>query len=329
MSPTDAPKDAPTDTMSRIAAPGTGSLAETENVTHRGGKTGHEEGRWVKVRRYCRRNPSLPVGVFLLLCLVAFTGLGRLFWPPHLAAPLSGFPSMPPGRENPLGTDTQGRDILAVTIVGTWLTMRTGILAAFLGTLLGGALGFVAGYFGGWIDNVINWVVDVLLTVPAILILVVIAASVQGQLSSLSMAFIIALLAWRRPTRQIRSQVLVMRNMGYVNTARLSGMGDLEIIVRELIPNLLPYLVAVFVLAVSAAILAAVGLQAMGLGPQNEPTLGMTVYWMMYYSAFLQGMWWWITPPIIVLIILFVGFYLVGAGLDEFSNPRLRQRGSA
>ena len=249
---------------------------------------------------------------------------GGLVWPAELAQPLSSAPYLAPNPSNPFGTDTQGRDVLAVTILGTWLTMRTGIIAAALGTMLGSALGLASGYFGGWVDTLVNWVVDVLLTVPAILVLVVIAASIQGQLSSLSMAFIISLLAWRRPTRQVRSQVLVMRNLGYVDTARLSGLSGIEIIVRELVPNLLPYLVAVFVLAVSASILAAVGLQAMGLGPQNEPTLGMTVYWMMYYSAFLQGLWWWIMPPVVVIILLFVGFYMLSSGLDEFANPRLR-----
>ncbi|MDE2789120.1 MAG: ABC transporter permease [Paracoccaceae bacterium] len=285
----------------------------------------HERQFMDRLLSYCRRNPAFPIGLALLCFLVTFAGFGRLLWPVELAQPLSATPYLPPNAQNPFGTDTQGRDVLAVTIAGTWLTMRTGIIAAALGTVLGSALGFASGYFGGWVDNVVNWIVDVLLTVPAILILVVIAASIQGQLSSLSMAFIISLLAWRRPTRQVRSQVLVMRNMGYVDTARLSGMSGFEIIVRELVPNLLPYLVAVFVLAVSASILAAVGLQAMGLGPQNEPTLGMTVYWMMYYSAFLQGLWWWIVPPVFVIILLFVGFYMLSSGLDEFANPRLRQ----
>ena len=289
--------------------------------------TGTERDRQFVTRLllYCRRNPAFPLGVAILGFLLLFAGLGRVLWPPEMAQPLSSPPYMPPSSDNPLGTDTQGRDILAVTIVGTWLTMRTGIIAAALGTMVGGALGFASGYFGAWVDRVVNWVVDVLLTVPAILVLVVIAASIQGQLSSLSMAFIISLLAWRRPARQVRSQVLVMRNMGYVDMARLSGMSGPEIIIRELVPNLLPYLVAVFVLAVSASILAAVGLQAMGLGPQNEPTLGMTVYWMMYYSAFLQELWWWIVPPVVVIILLFVGFYMLSAGLDEFANPRIRQ----
>ena len=112
-----------------------------EHVVYAAGKGFHEEGRWIRVRRYCARNPSLPVGLGLLLSLVAFTVLGRLVWSPDLAAPLSGFPSRPPNADNPLGTDTQGRDILAVTIVGTWLTMRTGIVAALLGTAVGGSLG--------------------------------------------------------------------------------------------------------------------------------------------------------------------------------------------
>ena len=287
-----------------------------------------DEGRLVRLYRYSRRNPSFLAGLAMLASLLLFSFIGRIFWPLEMADPLSGIPSQSPSPDHPLGTDTQGRDVLAIIIAGTWLTVRTGILAAGLGTAIGCVLGFLAGYFGSWIDNVINWTVDVMLTVPAILVLVVIAASVQAQLSSISMALIIALLAWRRPTRQIRSQVLVLRNMGYVNIARISGMGNLEIIFRELMPNLLPYLISVFVMAVSAAILSAVGLQAMGLGPQNEPTLGMTVYWMIFYSAFLQGLWWWIIPPIAVLVVLFVGFYLFSEGLDEFANPRIRTRGN-
>ncbi len=287
-----------------------------------------DEGRLVRLYRYSRRNPSFLAGLAMLASLLLFSFIGRIFWPLEMAEPLSGIPSQSPSSDHPLGTDTQGRDVLAIIIAGTWLTVRTGILAAGLGTAIGCVLGFLAGYFGSWIDNVINWTVDVMLTVPAILVLVVIAASVQAQLSSISMALIIALLAWRRPTRQIRSQVLVLRNMGYVNIARISGMGNLEIIFRELMPNLLPYLISVFVMAVSAAILSAVGLQAMGLGPQNEPTLGMTVYWMIFYSAFLQGLWWWIIPPIAVLVVLFVGFYLFSEGLDEFANPRIRTRGN-
>ena len=153
-----------------------------------------------------------------------------------------------------------------------------------------------------------------------------ISAVVQTGLTSVGMALIIAALAWRRPARQIRSQMLVMRSSGYVDMAKLSGAGPLRIIFLEIAPNLLPFLVSSFVTAVSAAILAGVGLEAMGLGPQNEPTLGMTIFWIMAFSAFLQGLWWWILPPVAILIVLFVGLYLVNAGLDELANPRLRRR---
>lgn len=275
---------------------------------------------------YIRRNPSLGVGLTLLIGLAAFSFIGRLVFDISLAAPLSAPPSEPPRAGLPLGSDPQGRNLMAVMILGTWLTIRTGLIAGALGIVFGSALGLFSGYVGGWTDRIITWVVDVLLTVPAILFLVMIAAVVQTGLSSIGMALIVASLAWRRPARQVRSQSLVLRSAGYVEMARLSGAGALRIIFVEIVPNLLPFLVSSFVTAVSAAILASVGLEAMGLGPQNEPTLGMTIFWIMEFSAFLRGMWWWILPPVVILIVLFVGLYLVNSGLDELSNPRLRRR---
>jgi len=91
-----------------------------------------------------------------------------------------------------------------------------------------------------------------------------------------------------------------------------------------MMPNLLPYLGACLVAAVSGAVLSSVGLEALGLGSRNEPTLGMTIYWMMREGAFIRGLWWWVLDPIVVLVVLFVGLYLLSTGLDEFANPRLR-----
>jgi peptide/nickel transport system permease protein len=138
------------------------------------------------------------------------------------------------------------------------------------------------------------------------------------------MALVIGLLSWFGPSRQVRAQALVMRRAGYVLTARLSGRGSLAIIFLEILPNLLPFLMAALVLTTSAAILSSVGLEALGLGPKDEPTLGMTVYWMLYYTAFMRGLWWWILSPIVLLVILFVALYLISLGLDAFANPRLR-----
>jgi peptide/nickel transport system permease protein len=165
----------------------------------------------------------------------------------------------------------------------------------------------------------------VLITIPTLLVLVVIASVIHHSMNTTMMGIIIALLAWREPTRQIRSQVLVMREAHYVKLATLNGASAMRIIFLEMMPNLLPFLGANLVVAISQAVLASIGLEALGLGSPSEPTLGLTIYWMMNKSAFMLGMWWWIIEPITVLIVLFVGLFLLTAGLDEIANPRLRR----
>ena len=225
----------------------------------------------------------------------------------------------------PFGTDSQGRDLLATAVMGTYLTARIGFLAGLIGLVIGTILGFMAAYYGGIFDTVIRWAVDVLLTVPGLLILVVIAATLQRTLSPTSMSLILAILAWMGPTRAVRSQVLSMRERAFVRVAKLSGMSNLEIIFKELLPNLLPYLGASLVGSVTGAIFASLGLEQLGLGPMREPTLGMTIYWVQYYGAFVRGMWWWILTPISVIVLLFMGLFFLSAGLDEFANPRVRR----
>jgi peptide/nickel transport system permease protein len=188
-------------------------------------------------------------------------------------------------------------------------------------------LGFVSAYSGGWLDGVIKTFVDILLTVPQLLVLVLIAVSIpRGGLTVDQMALAVAVLAWRWPARTVRSQVLVMREAPYVQIAKLSGTSDIGIIFKEMMPNLAPYVFASFVSAVAAGILASIGLEALGLGPLDSPTLGMTIYWNIWYSSILHGWWWWLLPPIIVIILLFVGLFMITAGLDEVANPRLRRR---
>src|SRR5438094_9678220 len=129
------------------------------------------------------------------------------------------------------------------------------------------------------------------------------------------MALTVAWLSSMGPTRTIRSQVLSMRERAYVRMAKLNGLNTLEIIAKELLPNLLPYLGASFVGAVAAGLLASIGLEALGLGPQNEPTIGMTIYWATTFNALLRGMWWWWLPPILFVIILFVALFLISSGM--------------
>jgi peptide/nickel transport system permease protein len=289
---------------------------------------GTSRRRWRTVTRYIGRNGSLAVGALLLLALLALVVGGHLFYDIRLAEPLSASPGKPPSARYWLGTDKQGRDLFAMLIVGTWLSCKVGLLAGFIGVLIGTVLGFVGGFCRGWIDAVISLITDVFLAVPPLLILVVIAANIRAEMTTDAMVWIIAALSRREPARRLRSRVLVMREAGYVSTARLNGTGTMGIIFKEMMPNLIPYLMVSFVLATAAAMLASVGLEALGLGPQNEPTLGMTIYWAIHFSAFLLGIWWWVLTPVITLVVLFVGLYLVTTGLDELANPRLRSKGA-
>jgi len=149
---------------------------------------------------------------------------------------------------------------------------------------------------------------------------------VKSGLTVDQMGLAISVVAWVWPARTIRSQVLVMREQLYVDIARLSGTSGMAIIFKEMMPNLTPYLTASFVTSVAAAILASIGLEALGLGPFSSPTIGMTIYWNIQFSSVLHGMWWWFTPPIVAIVIVFVGLFMLSSGLDEWSNPRLRKR---
>lgn len=272
-----------------------------------------------------RRHPLLLVGLLIMITLILFGPVASQMVDADGAKVGSAIPEQPPSAEYPLGTDAVGRQLLPVMVVGTPLTLRIGLIAGAIGLGLGIIFGFLAGYFGGWIDTLIKGAADVLLTVPGLLFLVVIATTIKGAVSVNMMAFVVASLAWMWPTRTIRAQVLTLRERQFVMVARLSGMNGLEIIWRELIPNLLPYLAASFVSAVGSAILATIGLEALGLGPQNEPTLGMTIYWALYYTSILRGLWWWWGPPIAVIILTFIGLFLISLGLDQIANPKLRR----
>ncbi|MFN8441155.1 MAG: ABC transporter permease [Caldilineaceae bacterium] len=274
---------------------------------------------------YLRRNPSLIAGVALLLLIVVFVVIGSIKTDPKDAQPLSYKPSQSPSAEHWLGTDRLGKDILAVMTEGTPKTIRIGLIAGTIGVVIGTLLAFFSGYYGGWFDTFTRSLVDILRTVPPLVVLIVIAISIQEKMSIEQMALTVSALAWLDPTRILRSQVLVIKRQTYVELARFTGMSGPEIIFKEMMPNLMPYIVSTFVLAVSSAVFASLGLEALGLGPFESNTLGITIYWNIWYGSLLNGWWWWWAPPIIIIVLLFVGLFLVSRGLDEWANPRLRR----
>jgi peptide/nickel transport system permease protein len=285
-------------------------------------RTGGRDG----VLQYLKRNPSMVVGLCLLGVLVLFVIVGHLTVDVQKAEPLSVRPLQPPSWNLPFGTDKQGRNLYAVMVLGTPMTFQIGLIAGVLGVGIGTTLALVSAFYGGILDTVIRGIVDVGLTIPGLMVLIIIAMNVKGGLSITQMGLVVAILAWLFPARTIRAQVLTIKERGYIQIARLSGESGLEIIFKELFPNLLPYIVASLVGSISAGVLASVGLEVLGLGSFDNPTIGMTLFWVIYYAAIINSWWWWWLEPLVVIIILFTGLFLVTAGLDELANPRVRRK---
>jgi peptide/nickel transport system permease protein len=269
-------------------------------------------------------NQNFMLGISIFLTLLILAILADLFIEPGQRISGSLPVRQPPGQDTLLGTDSLGRGIASQMGEAVPNSLQVGLIAATLGTLIGALIGFISGYFGGVVDNIMRIIIDVFLSVPSLLFLILIASLLRG-VGVHMMAVIIGLFAWAWPARQVRAQVLSLKERGFVQVARLSGMNGLEIIVRELMPHMLPWLGANFVNAFIAAILAESGLSILGLGPQREMTLGMMIYWALSYGALLQNMWWWWGIPVVTLIALFLALYLIHIGLEEVGNPRLRK----
>ncbi len=261
--------------------------------------------------------------IFLALLVLALVG-GRVLGP--LALRSGAFlPKQAIGGVGPLllGSTSLGQSILAQLFQALPNSMLVGLVAATIGTSIGALLGLTSGYFGGKVDAALRVLIDVFLSVPSLLFLILIASLLRG-VGVPAMAIIIGLFAWAWPARAVRAQVLSLKERPFVQVALLSGLSGIEIVWGELMPHLLPWLGANFVNAFIAAILAESGLSILGLGPQQDVTLGVMIYWALSYGALLQNLWWWWATPVLTLIVVFLSLYLVHVGLDEVSNPRLR-----
>lgn len=283
-------------------------------------------GRLTLLFRYLRRNKSLAFGLIVLLGLVLFTLIGLLTVDTSNAYPLSVRSRQPPSLEYPFGTDFFGRDLLAAMVVGMWQTALIGVTAGGLGVLIGIVLGFISAYFGGYLDTAIKGVCQILTPIPAVLIQIIIAGSLDKRdVTIFTMALVVTLLAWMGPTLVIRSQVLTMKERQFVSVAKLSGMGDLGIIFSEILPNLLPFIVAAFVGQVFAAVFASFYLAVLGLGPLREPLMGNLIWAAQTQSAFFNNWWWWPLEPALAMVLILGSLALINMGLDELSNPRVRR----
>jgi peptide/nickel transport system permease protein len=276
---------------------------------------------------YFKRNISLTIGLGLLIFLILFTVHGLLTIEFKQAYPLAVRPKQPPSLKYLFGTDFFGRDLYTAMVVGVWQTAIIGLLAGAAGTIIGIVLGFISAYFSGLVDVVIKFICQILTPIPAFLIQVVIASSIDKRdVTIITMAVVVFLLSWMAPTLVIRSQVLSMRERQFVAVAKLSGMNSLEIIFKEIFPNLLPFIAAAFVAQVFQAVFASFYLAVIGLGPLREPLLGNTIWAAQSQSAFFNGWWWWPVGPSVAMILILGSLALINMGLDEMANPRIRNK---
>jgi peptide/nickel transport system permease protein len=221
------------------------------------------------------------------------------------------------------GTTDQGSDIFSQVVMGARRSLILGAASGALATLIAATLGILAAYSGGIVDDAINFLTNVFLVIPTIPLLVV-ASSYLTSRDMKSMILFLALTLWAFEARILRGQALSLRNRDFVLAAKVAGESTWRIVFGELVPNMISRIAAGFVLVFYISLLVDAGLEFLGLGDTTHVSWGMTLYWAQTNSAVLQGEWWPILFPGIALVLTVLGLTLILAGIDEVSNPRLR-----
>ena len=223
-----------------------------------------------------------------------------------------------PGNGHPFGTDTVGRDVWARVVYGARTSLFVGTVAMAISLVIGMAIGLLAGYFGGLVDAVLMWVVDLFLTMPSLLLLIVLATILPP--SMLTIPLVIGLLGWTTFGRTVRGEVLTLRERDYVQAARALGATDARIIVRHLVPGVLPGVIVLAALGMSGAIIVDAGLSYLGLGvPLPTPSWGRMVSDAQTYVAVAP---WLVVAPGIAIALAVVGLNLIGYGLIDLLAER-------
>jgi len=226
-----------------------------------------------------------------------------------------------------LGTDNFGRDMFKQMVAAMGTSLQIGVIAGSIATMIGLVLGLLAGYIGGIVDSFIMFFCNLFTVIPGFVLLILISYSIgQGARSATNVAIVIGITEWVWTTRSVRSQVLSLRNRDHVNLSKLSGHTLPRIMVADILPYILSYVVMAFILQISTAILSEAGLSMLGLGPKTTevPTLGLMMSWAMKYSAHLHGAWWAYYPVVVVIALISFAMNLMNTGLDQVFNPQLR-----
>lgn len=229
-----------------------------------------------------------------------------------------------PSTRHPLGTDAWGGDILSQLLHGARTALIVATVAASTSVIIGTAIGLISGYYGGLVDVLLMRLVDVMLTLPLIPLILVISAAI-GKLSIWGVVLLIGFLGWPSVARVIRSQALSLRTRSFVESARAYGASDARIVLRHVGPAVLPLSFVYMSLNANGAIFLEAALSFLGLGDPNAISWGMMLQWCFKTGNTFRAPYW-ILPPGLSISALCFSFYLIGRGLDEAVNPKLRRR---
>jgi peptide/nickel transport system permease protein len=285
------------------------------------GKRAKPQSEWRVVLRQLRRNRTAMIGAAILIIEVVLA-IGAPVIAPY--DPLDQNPRaalQAPSRDHLMGTDDTGRDLLSRVIWGARISLRVGIVSVLIGGGIGILLGVIAGFRGGWLDNLIMRFMDLLLAFPGILLALGIIAILGPGLSNVMLA--VGISSIPAYTRVARGSTLALKEREFVTSARSIGAKDRRIMLRYILPNVLPPLVVLATLGIAGAILTAAGLSFIGLGavpPTPEWGAILTLG-----RKYINQAWWYTTFPGVAIMITVLGINMLGDALRDALDPKLRR----
>jgi len=231
---------------------------------------------------------------------------------------------MPPSWPHILGTNSKGQDVFWEATFAVRNSLIIAFVAALLSRIIATVVGLLAGYKGGIADQILMFLTDGILVLPLVMMLILVASIMKGQLSLIGLSILLAFFGWPWDARTIRSQVLSLREQTFTQTAILSGKNVLSIVFGEYMPHITPLLLSTVLNNMTWSISSEITLAILGLSKLETPTLGTMLYWALRRQALLLGYWWWIMTPIILTLVLLVGLYFISVSLCEYMDPRSR-----
>jgi peptide/nickel transport system permease protein len=273
--------------------------------------------------RLLSKRPSGLIGFIGIVFFLVLAFIAPIFVPNQELADVNSI-YQTPSLEHFLGTDNSGRDVLNQIVQGGREIISVALVTAFLTTLIATTLGAVSAIVGGKVDAVLVAIADIVLTIPYLIVLIVISALARPT-NFLALAIVLSLLGWAGLMRQVRAQVLTLKERDYVEAARSLDLGLFHIVFREILPNMRSYIVIHFVLAMTGAIYAQVALIVLGLVPFSGKNWALMLYFANSQGAFyFRDAFWYVFSPIFAIILLQLSLVLFVNALEDIFNPRLR-----